>query len=107
MNDSRVSTSRLARSAARSPLAQGRGRGRGGARGGASGARGGGAGPSGSSRDDKPRREAILDLSKYLDQRVRVKFTGGREVTGTLKGYDQLLNLVMDDIEELVRGPKK
>ena len=25
-------------------------------------------------------------------------------VTGTLKGYDQLLNLVMDDIEEFLRG---
>jgi hypothetical protein len=28
---------------------------------------------------DKPRREAILDLSKYVDERIRVKFTGGRE----------------------------
>lgn len=26
------------------------------------------------------------------------------KVTGILKGYDQLLNLVMDDIEELLRG---
>lgn len=25
-------------------------------------------------------------------------------VTGTLKGYDQLLNLVMDDLEEVIRG---
>ncbi len=28
---------------------------------------------------DKPKREAILDLSKYVDERIRVKFTGGRE----------------------------
>lgn len=34
-----------------------------------------GSGPSG----DKPKREAILDLSKYANQRIRVKFTGGRE----------------------------
>jgi len=47
-----------------------------------------------------------LDLSKYVNQRVRVKFTGGREVTGILKGYDQLLNLVMDDVEENVQEPK-
>ena len=71
---------------------------------------------------DKPRREAILDLSKYVGERIRVKFTGGREgiallsridelshphtptVTGILKGYDQLLNLVLDDVtEELQR----
>ncbi|KAF9028064.1 U6 snRNA-associated Sm-like protein LSm7 [Hymenopellis radicata] len=49
---------------------------------------------------DKPKREAILDLSKYVNERIRVKFTGGREVTGMLKGYDQLLNLVLDEVEE-------
>ena len=34
-------------------------------------------GPPGAA--DKPKREAILDLSKYVDERIRVKFTGGRE----------------------------
>jgi len=55
---------------------------------------------------DKPKREAILDLSKYVNTRIRVKFMGGREVTGILKGYDQLLNLVLDDVEEVVELPK-
>ncbi|KAF5314248.1 hypothetical protein D9619_011780 [Psilocybe cf. subviscida] len=55
---------------------------------------------------DKPRREAILDLSKYVDERIRVKFTGGREVTGILKGYDQLLNIVLDDVTEEVQLPE-
>ncbi|KAF9221688.1 U6 snRNA-associated Sm-like protein LSm7 [Gyrodon lividus] len=49
---------------------------------------------------NKSKREAILDLSKYVNERIRVKFTGGREVTGILKGYDQLLNLVLDEVEE-------
>ncbi|OSD03643.1 U6 snRNA-associated Sm-like protein LSm7 [Trametes coccinea BRFM310] len=49
---------------------------------------------------DKPKREAILDLAKYVNERIRVKFTGGREVTGVLKGYDQLLNLVLDEVQE-------
>ncbi|KAM6493385.1 hypothetical protein JOM56_011519 [Amanita muscaria] len=53
---------------------------------------------------DKPKREAILDLAKYVDEKIRVKFTGGREVTGILKGYDQLLNLVLDEVEELMLG---
>ncbi|GAA5945155.1 U6 snRNA-associated Sm-like protein LSm7 [Sporobolomyces koalae] len=80
---------------------RGRGRGRGASRGGGAGGPGRGA-----KSDDRPRREAILDLSKYVDKKIRVKFTGGREVVGTLKGYDQLLNLVMDDIEEILRDPE-
>ena len=36
-------------------------------------------GPQAAQNADKPRREAILDLSKYVDERIRVKFTGGRE----------------------------
>ncbi|TFK36481.1 hypothetical protein BDQ12DRAFT_633691 [Crucibulum laeve] len=55
---------------------------------------------------DKPKREAILDLSKYVNERIRVKFTGGREVTGILKGYDQLLNLVLDEVLEEVADPQ-
>ncbi|THH17488.1 hypothetical protein EW146_g3333 [Bondarzewia mesenterica] len=55
---------------------------------------------------DKPKREAILDLSKYVNERIRVKFTGGREVTGVLKGYDQLLNLVLDEVQEVVQDPE-
>ncbi|KAI1790604.1 U6 snRNA-associated Sm-like protein LSm7 [Ganoderma leucocontextum] len=53
---------------------------------------------------DKPKREAILDLAKYVNERIRVKFTGGREVTGVLKGYDQLLNLVLDEVQENLQG---
>jgi len=64
-------------------------------------------GPQGSQPTmDKPKREAILDLSKYVNERIRVKFTGGREVTGILKGYDQLLNLVVDDVEEEILEPE-
>ncbi|KAL4063028.1 hypothetical protein V8B97DRAFT_2011988 [Scleroderma yunnanense] len=72
---------------------------------------------------NKGKREAILDLSKYVNERIRVKFTGGREghssfdlcvprvlppasVTGVLKGYDQLLNLVLDEVEEEMNDPE-
>ncbi|KAG6812909.1 hypothetical protein H0H92_015461 [Tricholoma furcatifolium] len=67
--------------------------------------RGGGLGPSQPSMD-KPKREAILDLSKYVNEHIRVKFTGGREVKGILKGYDQLLNLVLDQVEEELQEPE-
>ncbi|KAJ9114957.1 hypothetical protein QFC20_001332 [Naganishia adeliensis] len=78
-------------------------RGRGGNRDGARGGRGGGRGGSnangGGSAEKKP-REAILDLGRFVDKEIRVKFQGGREVIGVLKGYDQLQNLVLDEVRE-------
>jgi U6 snRNA-associated Sm-like protein LSm7 len=53
---------------------------------------------------EKKKKESILDLQKYLDKAVRVKFQGGREATGILKGFDQLLNLVLDGTTESQRG---
>ncbi|QLL32760.1 hypothetical protein HG536_0D02820 [Torulaspora globosa] len=53
-----------------------------------------------------PKREAILDLAKYKDTKVRVKLMGGRLVTGVLKGYDQLMNLVLDETLEYMRDPE-
>ncbi|KAL8908279.1 MAG: hypothetical protein Q9207_000901 [Kuettlingeria erythrocarpa] len=38
-----------------------------------------------------------------MDKEITVKFNGGREVVGTLKGYDQLMNLVLDDVKETLR----
>ena len=58
-------------------------------------------------------------MGKYVDQRVRVRFQGGREgylmifysilsnsslVNGILKGFDKLDNLVLDDCIEYIRG---
>jgi small nuclear ribonucleoprotein (snRNP)-like protein len=106
---------------------QGRGAARGGTRGAGNAFKGRHGGPQGPQPTmDKPKREAILDLSKYVNERIRVKFTGGREgmtpflfllpgsilttsisfrlVTGILKGYDQLLNLVLDEVQEEIIG---
>ncbi len=46
----------------------------------------------------------MLDMSKFMDQKLHVKFVGGREVVGVLKGYDALLNLVLDDTKEFLAG---
>ncbi|XP_047521782.1 U6 snRNA-associated Sm-like protein LSm7 [Pieris napi] len=54
---------------------------------------------------EKRRKESILDLSKYLEKSIRVKFAGGREAAGILKGYDPLLNLVLDNTTEYLRDP--
>lgn len=49
----------------------GRGGGRGGNQGGAGGDRG--------AQGEKPKKENILDLAKYMDKQITVKFNGGRE----------------------------
>uniref|UniRef100_A0A8C3XCX4 U6 snRNA-associated Sm-like protein LSm7 n=1 Tax=Catagonus wagneri TaxID=51154 RepID=A0A8C3XCX4_9CETA len=59
-----------------------------------------------SSQDkEKKKKESILDLSKYIDKTIRVKFQGGREASGILKGFDPLLNLVLDGTIEYMRDP--
>ncbi|GAB5591201.1 U6 snRNP-associated protein Lsm7 [Umbelopsis nana] len=83
--------------------------GRGSSRGGGDRGRGSGRGGRGGGRggsqvgQEKPKKESILDLSKYQDKEIRVKFSGGREVIGTLKGYDPLLNLVLDNTTEHIK----
>jgi U6 snRNA-associated Sm-like protein LSm7 len=79
---------------------RGRGGGRGGDRGGRGGGRGGAQGGAAATQTERPKKENILDLSKYMDKQITVKFSGGREVIGTLKGYDQLMNLVLDEVKE-------
>ncbi|ESN98697.1 hypothetical protein HELRODRAFT_67237, partial [Helobdella robusta] len=54
---------------------------------------------------EKKKKETILDLTKYLDKSIRVKFAGGREASGILKGFDPLLNLVLDGTTEYLRDP--
>lgn len=54
-------------------------------------------------RPERPKKESIIDLNKYIGQPVRVKFQGGREATGKLKGCDHLLNLVLEDCVEYLR----
>ncbi len=49
-------------------------------------------------------KQSAVDLAKFIDKGVRVKLAGGREVSGVLKGYDQLLNIVLDEAVEYLRG---
>ncbi|KAL9021504.1 MAG: hypothetical protein Q9185_001297 [Variospora sp. 1 TL-2023] len=74
-----------------------------GARGGGGAGPGPGRGAGNQGQAEKPKKENILDLTKYMDKEITVKFNGGREVVGTLKGYDQLMNLVLDDVKETLR----
>jgi len=49
---------------------------------------------------EKQMNRQVLDLTPHLNKEVVVKFQGGREVTGVLRGYDQLVNLVLEDAVE-------
>jgi U6 snRNA-associated Sm-like protein LSm7 len=77
----------------------------GGGGGGGGGAGGGSGGGVGGDQKDRKRKESIVDLTRYLDKTIRVKFSGGREASGVLKGFDPLLNLVLDDTIEHLRDP--
>lgn len=46
----------------------------------------------------------MIELAPYVDKKIRVKFVGGREVTGILKGADPICNMVLDDAVEILRG---
>lgn len=50
-----------------------------------------------------PKRGPIIDLEPVLNKQIHVKFVGGREVEGKLAGYDQLMNLVIE--EAIVKTP--
>eukprot|EP01128_Nolandella_sp_AFSM9_P010970 TRINITY_DN7689_c0_g1_i1.p1 TRINITY_DN7689_c0_g1~~TRINITY_DN7689_c0_g1_i1.p1 ORF type:complete len:116 (+),score=29.40 TRINITY_DN7689_c0_g1_i1:46-348(+) len=52
------------------------------------------------------RNVPILDLSPHIGSGVCVKFHGGREVTGILRGWDTLMNMVLDDSVETMRDPE-
>jgi len=43
-------------------------------------------GSGGDSQHEKRKKESILEMSKYLEKNVRIKFAGGRECSGMLKG---------------------
>lgn len=54
---------------------------RGNFRGGRGGGRGGGGRGGGQAANTERKKENILDLTKYMDKEITVKFNGGREGT--------------------------
>ena len=41
------------------------------------------------------------DLKNYLDKRLRIKLNANRIVTGKLRGYDQFMNLVLEEAVQI------
>ena len=46
------------------------------------------------------------DLKKYMEKNVAVKINGNRKIKGTLRGYDQFMNLVLDNASEDAENAK-
>ena len=67
------------------------------------GGRSGGKGDGGNSHKSS-RKDSTLELAKMIDSTILVKCSGGRELRGILRGYDELVNLVLDDSDEFLRG---
>lgn len=47
------------------------------------------------------------DLKKYMDKRLQIKLNGNRNVQGTLRGFDQFMNLVLDETMEMVSASEQ
>lgn len=44
------------------------------------------------------------DLRKFMDLRVDLRLNGERRVEGIIKGYDQIMNIVLDEAIEIRSG---
>jgi len=44
------------------------------------------------------------DLRKFMDLRVDLRMNGNRRIAGIMKGYDQYMNIVLDEAIEIVKA---
>lgn len=47
-------------------------------------------------------KEVNVNLKSYLNKTITVKLNGNRRVKGVLRGYDQLMNIVLEDTYEVI-----
>lgn len=47
------------------------------------------------------------DLKLYMDKRLAVRLNASRNVVGVLRGFDQFMNIVLDEAVELLVGKEK
>ena len=47
------------------------------------------------------------DLEKYMDKKLSIKLNGNRHVHGLLRGFDQFMNLVLDETVEMVSAEEQ
>jgi len=47
------------------------------------------------------------DLGKYMDKRLDIRLNAERRIVGVLRGYDQFMNLVLEDCNEINKLEEK
>ena len=47
------------------------------------------------------------DLKRYMDKKLALKLNGSRHITGKLRGFDQFMNLVLDETVEHVSATER
>mmetsp|Transcript_7789 Transcript_7789/g.23148 ORF Transcript_7789/g.23148 Transcript_7789/m.23148 type:complete len:88 (-) Transcript_7789:451-714(-) len=47
------------------------------------------------------------DLKRYMEKQLLIRIVGKRKVTGTLRGYDQFMNLVVENCVEILSLTEK
>lgn len=52
-------------------------------------------------------KEINVNLANYMGKVVTVKLNGNRVVEGVLRGYDQMMNIVLEDVYEAVNENEK
>lgn len=50
---------------------------------------------------------AAPDLKRYMEKRLSIKLNASRKVTGTLRGFDQFMNVVLADASEVVSATER
>lgn len=53
-------------------------------------------------QQDNMVKAAGPDLKRYMDKRLSLKLNGNRKVTGVLRGFDQFMNVTLDETVEEV-----
>ena len=46
------------------------------------------------------------DLRKYMDKRLDIRMNASRRIVGVLRGYDQFMNLVLEDVDEVINNER-
>ena len=54
-----------------------------------------------------PKQGPGPDLRKFMEKKLELKLNAGRVVTGTLRGYDQFMNIVLDQATEICSPTEK
>ncbi|KAL0213013.1 hypothetical protein RCL1_006639 [Eukaryota sp. TZLM3-RCL] len=49
-----------------------------------------------------PKKSFLPDLKQYLDKRVEVNINASRVIHGYLKGFDNFMNLVLENAVEII-----